>query len=367
MLRNARKTVAVLGLLVGCAEPPPPPPEGARLIKVIDVGGGGATGTIVYQGRIKSANQARLSFPVAGKLQAINANEGDVVEAGTVLARLDSRTQKSELDSALASARQAKAEYDRQLALYGSDAASKQDLDVAQRNYEVQQAKVSATRKAFEDMTVKAPFSGTIGRRLKENYETVQPREDVIVLVSEGALEIEVDVPERDVSAERATLTGEALLRVLSPEVVVSSLPDRTFPAEPKEFAAVADEVTRTFRLTLGFDPGDAQILPGMTARVSLNVGALNEALAGDDTSSSVFIPSHAAVADGDETEHFVWIVDRDTMEVSKRPVELGALDGGSVEVVSGLSRGDVVAISGVKQLREGMKVRRYVPKSERG
>ncbi|MDH3282535.1 MAG: efflux RND transporter periplasmic adaptor subunit, partial [Gammaproteobacteria bacterium] len=70
-------------------------------------------------------------------------------------------------------------------------------------------------------------------------------------------------------------------------------------------------------------------------------------------------LPSHAAFADENGNPH-VWVVDAKTMRVQRRPVKLGALSGDEVEILEGLAAGDLVAVSGVSQLREGMQVRRY-------
>ncbi len=70
-------------------------------------------------------------------------------------------------------------------------------------------------------------------------------------------------------------------------------------------------------------------------------------------------LPSHAAFADEAGNPH-VWVVDAETMKVQRKPVKLGTLAGDEVEILEGLADGDLVAVSGVGQLREGMQVRRY-------
>ena len=133
--------------------------------------------------------------------------------------------------------------------------------------------------------------------------------------------------------------------------MIISAIPNRTFPAQIKEFASKADPETRTFQVTLIFDsPEDVSVLPGMTARVRVKSQALSE---------KVRIPATAALTD-ENGKTFVWKLDPDSMTVRRTPVELGPLSGSEVEVHTGLSKGDQVAISGVHQLREGMVVRRF-------
>ena len=77
----------------------------------------------------------------------------------------------------------------------------------------------------------------------------------------------------------------------------------------------------------------------------------------GSAPAGTVMIPVAATVAD-DQGHAFVWLVDPDSMQVSRRAVELGEMTDSRVEVVSGLTAGDRIAVSGASHLREGMKVR---------
>ena len=89
-----------------------------------------------------------------------------------------------------------------------------------------------------------------------------------------------------------------------------------------------------------------------MTAKV--RIGGAGTAAPG-----AIWIPAHAARTD-ESGEAFVWVVDRESMKVTRRPVTLGDLSGSLVQVSSGLERGELVATSGVHYLREGMQVRRF-------
>jgi RND family efflux transporter MFP subunit len=122
-----------------------------------------------------------------------------------------------------------------------------------------------------------------------------------------------------------------------------------------KEFSPVADPISRTYEAVVSIKaPSDVTILPGMTASVRVNTPT-----DGSGTSISIQIPSSAAVAD-EEGKAYVWKVAPSSMQVSRQAVKLGALAGEDVTVEKGLSTGDWIAISGVHQLREGMRVRRH-------
>ena len=133
----------------------------------------------------------------------------------------------------------------------------------------------------------------------------------------------------------------------------LSSLPDREIPARAKEFSTSADPNTRTFKGTLSFDPPEGvRVHPGMTATVSIN--APRELRTG----GALTIPSGAVLAD-EQGRSYVWVVDAAGMTVSRRPVGVGGLQEDRIAIGSGLREGDLVAISGVHHLRDGMKVSR--------
>jgi RND family efflux transporter MFP subunit len=134
----------------------------------------------------------------------------------------------------------------------------------------------------------------------------------------------------------------------VKPEVIVSALDERSFSAWIKEFAARANPETRTFPVKLNFDrPDDANILPGMTARVRVVI----------NPERAWSVPVTAARAD-ENGKAYVWIVDPQSMKVSRAPVTLGEVFGDRVQIKDGVQEGDKVAVSGVTQLQEGTEVR---------
>jgi RND family efflux transporter MFP subunit len=345
--------VGTLLLGAGCAEEVVEQPEIARPVKILQVGGSGAALRLEYPGSISTDQKVDMAFEVSGKIIEFPVNEGQTVARGTMLAKLDPRDFQASFNAATAAKNAAKAEFDRRQALFDADVSPKSELDIAQRNYEVTFARVDKSEKALEDSVLKAPFTGVVAKKLVKSFHNVTAKEPVLIF-RDTDLEIVVSVPEADYVRMTPGLTLEQRTARGKPEVIVSSIPDRTFPARLKEFTTTADPVTRTFSVTLAFDsPADVVIQPGMTAKVRINVGGST------DGSQGHWVPAHAARTD-ESGEAFVWVVDPDTMRVRRTPVILGELSGSTVQIRSGLNGGELIAISGVQQLREGMQVRRY-------
>lgn len=342
--------------LAGCGEEPPPAPEVARPIKMVQVSGGAQPQTREYPGTVKAFQTAELAFEVSGKIVEFRFKEGEDVAAGEVIARLDPRDFQAQVDSAQAQYDNARNNFARAQKLFEEGALAAIERDRRQTVLDTEDARLREATKALEDTELRAPFSGRLARKRVEDFANVTAKQVVAVLTDEESLEIKLAVPERDMAGEverRRSL--EEITARIRPEVVITSMPDRRFPARLTELAATADPETRTFEATLAFDnPPDVSVLPGMTARVGIRVPE-------DRDRGGVRIPATAAVAD-DAGEAFVWLVDSQSMTVSRRPVKLGQLLGDDVIVREGLQGGETVAVSGVSQLRDGMAVRRFEP-----
>ncbi len=308
-----------------------------------------------------------MGFEVAGRVTEFLVKEGDEIEKDQVLARLDARDYEAEMRAAQADVKKAESDLERNLAIKARNpgAISDEQIETAQRGVEVAQARLEIAQKAVEDTELKAPFAGRMARKLVPDYANVQAKEPVLILQDISILEIEVSVPERDFAQRRpGELTKEQLTERLQPKVIISAVPDHPFPGRIKEYATTADPITRTFAVTLNFDPDDrVNVLPGMTARVVIVANA--------DLAWSV--PSTAVQEDTQGP--YVWKVDPQEMTVSRCFVQLGdGMAGDRVRLkrqeedaetadekpAAGVQAGDMIAISGILQLREGMKVRKF-------
>lgn len=345
--------IAGIALIVsGCQEPPLEPVDVVRPVKIHTMGATQEAGVRQYPGTIRAFQNAEMGFEVQGRIQDFLVREGDLIEKGQVMARLDPRDYQSELNVAKANLTKAEADLKRSTSVFEQDpgAISKDTIDANQRAVDVAVAQMAIAQKALEDTELVAHFDGVMARKLVEDFQNVQAKEPVLILQDNSVLEIWVDIPERDIAGAPRALTVEDINEAISPEVVVSAIAFRSFDARVREFATTADPVTRTFNFRLNFDrPDDANILPGMTARVQVVT----------DPNRAWSVPVTAAQAD-DAGQSFVWRIDPESMIVNRAPVELGEMYSNRVLIESGVEEGELVAISGVTQLRDGMKVRKF-------
>jgi RND family efflux transporter MFP subunit len=344
--------VATLGALVpGCGGEPPPEGAIARPVRMIEIGFGGVSGEREYPGTVEAAERAELAFEVPGLIVEMPVVQGQWVRRGRLLARLDARNYEAQRDADAASLEAARADFRRYQELYAADAVTLQELQLRQAQFEVAEARLRTSQKAVDDTRLVAPFAGRVARTFVDAFQNVLAKETVLLLNDDRNLEIVIAVPEADALVARQAVDATRSLEIEA-EGAVSTFPDRRFPAQLAEVATQADPVTRTFEVTFGFEPpSDIALVPGMTARMVVRrVGQLGTTVQR--------LPANAVFA-ADDGQTSVWKVDPVAMTVSRAPVEVGALFGAEVEVVRGLVDGDLVAVTGVANLREGDPVRR--------
>jgi len=351
---SAAAALAVLALLPACKEEVVVEAPVARPVKMLTFGAGAGGAVLEYPGTISPAQQADLGFEVPGMIKEFPVKEGQRVEKGQVLARLDPRDYGEQLNKAQAKMRAAKTDYERYKVLFEEKVVSERDLDVKFRNFETTQASWKEAKKARDDADLKAPFAGKVARKLVQDFVNVQAKETILILQDDSHLEIKVSIPERDYTRVKPGLDMEERTARTQPRVVLAAIPGREFPARLTEMATTADPVTRTYEITCVFDnPEDVMVNPGMTAKLVITPS--REALPGGGST----IPAGALFSD-ETHKSLVWVVDPSSNTVQRRPVEVGEMSGSEIQVLSGLSDGDVIAVSGVHNLREGAPVRPF-------
>ena len=339
-------------LMTGCSEEAPLPPPESRPVKTMLIGGDLAGDFRQFPGVVDAIQRADLSFRVQGKIIEILVREGDMVEKGQLLARLDPTDYEIVLNDRKASFKTAEANYERAKTLLEKGAISKVDHDKIRAEYFTAKANLEAAEQDMKYTSLRATFPGYIARRHVENFEEVRRKQAVFTLQDISELEIKVDVPESImIQLRRAIEPGKVTKPERDMYAVFNQIRDVKFPLTTKEVSTTADPNTRTFKATLKMEhPEGYNVLPGMTATVFAEVLPSER---GD--SLSVLLPVSAVVADTGK-DPIVWILDEDTMTVSAKPVTVGDMSTDSITVF-GIEAGQRVVTAGAAFMREGMKV----------
>ena len=323
--------------------------EWVRPVKLITVGHESKPEEMNFPAVIQSSQSTVMSFEVGGVVKEVRAVEGSRVEKGEVLARLDQRDLQAKLNSARAQFKHADTEYQRALRLIKADAISRSILEKREYQYDVSKSELKTANKALGDSILIAPFSGFIAKVAIEEHEPMRAGEPAITLLGKGELEAKLNLPARIMAQ-----AGGGDEPQLEGYLVLDVAPQRHIPAAFKSVSLEADAASQTYEVTLTFsEPEGLLILPGMNA-----VAWIKKSAQGAGEFSSVSIPLESIASDGEQ--RFVWVVDSDSMRLSRRDVVLEEGVGEMLNVITGLEIKEIIAAAGISYLSEGMEVSRW-------
>ncbi len=288
------------------------------------------TGTAALEPRGESQVVAKTS----GVALAVLVEEGQSVQAGQALVRLDA--DRLRLAVAQADAQMSKLEnnYSRARQLVAQQMISANDLDQIKYDLENARAQHRLAKLELSYSTVTAPISGVIASRSIKTGNFVQINTPIFRIVDDSRLEATLNVPEREIATLRA---GQPVT------LVADALPGRSFSGTVDRIAPVVDSGSGTFRVITAFEGGDL-LQPGMFARIRIDY---------DERANALVVPRSALLEDQSDVAVFVV---RDA-KAQRVPVKVGYSEGEWIEVRDGLKMGDAVVTAGKVALRDGSDV----------
>jgi RND family efflux transporter MFP subunit len=308
------------------------------------------SGTSIPQRRVM------LTPMVSGLVSEVLVDEGSLVEAGDPLVVLDDRLAQIEVRAAEARVEEAKARHedakrvrDELLRLKEGRHASETSIDSAIAQVAIGDAALSREQAALERArelqarhSVTAPFAGMVVAKQAETGQWVQRDDAVVELVAVDMLRIRVPLPQR--YFPRVRIGAAASVRF-------DALPGEAFDGRVFARVALGNEGSRSFPLLIDIPNPDRLLAPGMSARVSIEIG--------NGASPALMVPRDAVVGKVDGSRQ-VWRVRKDNGLLRAYPVtvETGRAQDVRLEVVSGeLAAGDRVVLLGNESLQPGQAV----------
>lgn len=286
--------------------------------------------TEVYSSTIQANAVNNIAPQSSARIQKINVEVGDFVSRGQILAEMD----RVNLDQARMKMINDSTEYMRLKGLFEEGGVSQSDYEAMELQYSVSK---SSYDNLVENTVLRAPISGVITARNYDRGDMYSMGSPIYVLQQITPVKILVGVTESDYTKVKV---GQEV------SLTVDAFPDRTFKGRVNRLYPVMESASHTFNVEVVVTNSDRVLRPGMYARVTISFGS----------NLSVTLPDEAVVKQLGSGQRYVYILSGDGT-VRSSEVTLGKHDGETYEILSGVEEGDVVAVGGSANLKDGSKV----------
>src|SRR5262245_50846330 len=319
---------------------------------------------VLLVGALKPVAQVDVVSKMTGRIDQLQAEIGDLVQKGTLIAKVDEDEVRQQVNRAAAALDVAKAslsqkqtdleilkkELDRTIELHENQLIPRRDLDTAEARYrgaiaqetlakaqiDQAQAELRELRVRLDNTRILAPISGLVGKRHLDNGALVNPSMPVVSLVDLSTMVMEINAPEKDLVKIRAGLEAG---------IVLDAFPNQTFKGRVIRLSPILDPATRTGSVEVEVPNPKMMLKAEMFARVELDLGTRHNTL---------LIPREALVSH--EQQRGVFKLQEDIARF--QAIDAGVIQGGEVEVIGGLKEGESVITLGVNLVKNGDKVR---------
>ncbi len=343
--------------------------------------------SMVWQGTVEALSTIDIMPEASGKVTEVNASEGQHVEKGDVIFRVDDTNAALSLQQAQAGYDAAQAAFNiakkaseqntnvapaeieytdaknnfaRMQALYAANAISQVDLETAKSRMDSAEAKLQAARngqdgnydsakaqmdsakaaldiarKKYDDCAVTSPIAGMITKINVETGQTVSPQLTGATVMDDSGEKVEIQVADTDI---------DQLAEGMPMDVSLQSA-GKTCSGSISEISAVCDPKTGMYTVKIRLDDKDSLRYTGLMADVRASV---------NEPPASVYIPSKCIFSD--DNGDYVYVVSGD--QAAKTPVTKGRKKNAYMEITQGLTQGNEVILQSSQSLEDGMKVR---------
>ena len=285
-----------------------------------------ATYTSTVQAYVKN----NIAPQMTGRITKINAEIGDFVKKGQILAEID----KAQLLQAQLQLQNKEVELQRLKSLYEAGGLSKSDLDAIELAYNVAKTQVD---NLMENTILRSPIDGVVTARNYDAGDLYGMSAPIYTVEQIVPVKLLVGISESDYTKVKK---GDAI------EITADAIPGKVFYGKVEKIYPTIDPATRTFTVEVVVDNKYKTLRPGMFARVVVNFGSNN----------NVVVPDVAVVKQQGSGERFVYVLNEDGT-VTYQKVVLGRRMGAEYEVLEGLKDGARIVTGGQIRLKDGVKV----------
>ena len=286
-------------------------------------------------GAIEPWTRLELISKISGTIEEVLVKEGDAIKEGDIIARIESADYRIALDRAEAAYKLAKADYERDKAVYAKGAIPTAELDARQTGMQTAKADLDNARLMYTRCTITAPMDGVI-RRLDAKVGLYLGIGDPIGRILQiDKVKAVIGIPESDITAVRG---------LDDIKITIQALDDLSITGRRYFVSSSPETAARLYRLELEINNPGHTILPGMFLRANIIKQQRNNILS---------IPFYSIISRNDE--QFVFVEKNGI--VKKRDVKTGIMEKWMIEITEGLSPGERVVVEGHRDVENLQKV----------
>ena len=290
-------------------------------------------------GVARGLRSVNITSPTSELITRVLFSDGQRVSAGTPLVELQAREEDAGIIEARAQVAQAQREYDRTRILAERGVAPRVLAEDAETALELAQAGLSAAQARRGDRMIRAPFAGVLGLSTVTAGTLVSPGAVITTLDDVSSIRVDFPVPERYLGSLRSGIPITA---------AADAYENETFSGRIALVDTRINEQTRSATARAEFANPGGRIRPGMMMRVSVQQG-LRQAPA---------VPESAVQYEGEGAFVYRITTGPRGQTAQRVEVETGAVEGGFVEIVSGVAAGDRLVASGLNRIQPNAPVR---------
>lgn len=290
---------------------------------------------IEVPGSLLPYEETAIRAEVGGRIVKLNIQEGSTVEKGTLLVKLFDQDLQAQLKKLQVQLQINEKTEERNRELLKINAISQQDYDLSQLNVENLKADIESTQIAISKTEIRAPYQGTLGLRNVSLGSYISPADVVTTIRQVDQLKLDFAIPEK-----YAKEIGKGYLVSFRVDGGAKDHEARVIATENS-----VDQNTRTLKVKALVTKSHKELVPGVFARVNLQLGKDENAL---------LVPTQAVIPNIRNKQIILFRKDSALFTV----VETGIRDSAYVQILNGVKPGDTVITSGLMAIRPNSKVK---------
>ncbi len=296
---------------------------------------------IQVQGSVKSDQLISIFPEFSGVIKNIYVKSGDDVKKGQSLIKIDDGGLKEQLSQLEIKYELTKTTFERQKRLWEQKIGSEIQFLETKSMFEAQKQAINQLKKQIQKTLIQAPFSGTIDNVIVKLGEVVYPgRSNLMMLLNMDNLYVESNVPEKYISSIK---TGNKT-------ILEFPLIGKSVSSTIRQSGNYIHPINRTFKIEIDVKTNDFEVKPNLNSKVKINDYSNEKAL---------MINQNIISVDSNNKEYVYKLYTKNNKDyVSKTTIETGKNDGKNIEVISGLSQGDLIVSEGIRKLVDNSRVK---------